>query len=86
MLIALGLRTVLVWDGAAAYREASPKTNETTKQKGRTSPATPQMSLPMLAYEAPQEVNSVAWGGSASLGSSEWLAFSAGRTVQLLQV
>lgn len=40
----------------------------------------------MLAHEANQEVNSVAWGGCAALGTAEWVAFSTGNTVQLLQV
>ncbi|GAA5860319.1 hypothetical protein JCM1840_002861 [Sporobolomyces johnsonii] len=66
--------TLLLWDLTTAQPPSAPASRSVAQQpKSITSPA--------LAYTAPSDINSVAWGGGG-----DWIAIGCGRLVRCLRV
>ncbi|KAG0146154.1 hypothetical protein CROQUDRAFT_657790 [Cronartium quercuum f. sp. fusiforme G11] len=76
---------VLVWDLAsvpALVGSTSGSTMSTNSSSRVVTPHTKTLRDPVLAYTAPQEVNSIAW----SEAYREWLAIGMGKRVRCLRV
>ena len=65
--------TLLLWDLTTAQPNSAPTS--------RSVPQQPKpIATPSLAYSAPSEINSVAWGGG-----DEWVAIGCGKLVRCLK-
>ena len=77
----------LVWDGAGAFAtgSASAEAKPSKGSGGSGSGAVRVTRQPMFAYEAGQEINSVAWGSGGGVGG-DFVACSVGRSVRCLRI